>query len=168
MVSKIALVGVVLLGLARTCDASEAERPLTIKLDGPELVPRRQTVTKDTTCADDGKCVDKRDLALECRNGVSVQASIVQPRLARATLTSMTYRGKPLREETLHTVNLLLGDRPSTAVIEIEGICGPYEAAVYINAFADAYLKTRHQEGATIIVSLTTDGQESVQVGPSQ
>lgn len=168
MASKIALVGVAVLVLARTCGATEAERPLTVTMDGPALVPKRQTVTKDTTCADDGKCVDKRELTLECRNGVYVQASIVQPRLAKATLTSMTYKGKPVREETLHTVNLLLSDRPSAAVIEIEGYCGPYEAAVYINAYADAYLKTRHQQGATIMVSLTADGQESVQVGPSQ
>ena len=168
MAYKITLACVALLGLALTCDASAAEKPLTITLDGPALVPKRQTITKDTTCADDGKCVDKRELTLECRNGVSAQASIVQSRQARATLTSLTYRGKSLREETLHTVNLLLNDRPSTAVVEVEGYCGPYEAAVYINTYADAYLKTRRQEGATIMVSLTTDGQESVQVGPSQ
>jgi hypothetical protein len=108
MAYKIALVRVALLSLALASDASAAEKPLTLTLDGPALVPKRQTITRDTTCADDGKCVDKRELTLKCRNGVSVQASIVQSRQARATLTSLTYRDKPLREETLHTVNLLL------------------------------------------------------------
>ncbi|MFC4526309.1 hypothetical protein ISN76_19210 [Dyella halodurans] len=167
MAYRVALAVIALFGAALTCGASAAEKPSTVTLDGPDLVPKRQTITKDTTCTDDAHCVDKRALTLECRNGVSVQASITQPRQARATLTSLTYRGKPLREETLHTVNLLLSDRPSTAVVEVEGYCGPYEAAVYIDTYADAYLKTRRQEGATIMVSLTTDGQESVQVGPS-
>ena len=160
--------GFLLMSLACACVAGQSGKLSTITLDGPDLVPKRQMISKDSTCSDDGKCVDKRELTLECRNGVSAQATIVQPRQARATLTAITYKGKRVREETLHTVNLLLSDRPTTAIVELDGYCGPYEANVYISTFADAYLSTRHQQGATIMVSLTTDGQEGVQVGPSQ
>lgn len=168
MAYRIALTAA-LLSLACACDAGQATTPLpTLTLDGPSTVPKHQRVSKDTTCPDDGKCVDQRDLTLECRNGGVVQATLVQPVQGRASLKGVAYKGKSVREETLHTVNLLLQDRPATAVVEMEGYCSAYDADVYINTYADAYLKTRHQQGATIVVSLTADGQESVQVGPAQ
>jgi len=168
MTYKTVPAGFLLMSLACACAAGQSGKLSTITLDGPGPIPKRQMISKDSTCSDDGKCLDKLELTLECRNGVSVQASIVQPRQARATLTAITYKGHPVREETLHTVNLLLSDRPTTAVVELEGYCGPYEANVYISTYVDAYLSTRHQQGATIMVSLTTDGREGVQVGPSQ
>jgi len=168
MSCRVALAAAVLLSLACTCWASQAEKLLTVTLDGPALLPKHQAATKDTTCAENGSCVDKLELTIECRNGVSVQASVVQPRHARATLSSMSYKGKSVSDETLHTVNLLLNDRPSTAVADLDGYCGPYEAVVYIDTYANAYLKTQHQQGSTVMVSLTADGQESVQVGTSR
>jgi hypothetical protein len=168
MSCRAAFVGVLLLALAYTCEAGQAEKSLTVTLDGGALLPRHQAVTKDTTCGEEGKCVEKSALTLDCRNGVSIQASVVQPRQSRAALSSMTYKGKPVSDETLHTINLILNDRPSTAVVDLDGHCGPYEALIDITTYADAYLKTQHQQGATIMVSVTTDGQESVQVGPSR
>lgn len=162
MAHRTALFGFILLGLVCTCAAGQI-----VTVDGPDQLPKREMVSRDMTCADDDKCVDKRDLTLECRNGVSVQATIVQPIQARASLLSMTYKGKPVRDETLRTVNLVLNDRSQTAVVELDGYCGSYQANVYINTYTDAYLRTRHQQGATIMVSLTTDDQESVGVGPS-
>lgn len=163
MAYRIALSGFVLLGLICTCVAGQI-----VTVDGPDQVPKRQIVTKDINCVDAEKCVDKRDLTLECRNGGSVHATIVQPHKARATLTSMTYKGKPLRDETLHTINLMLSDRSRAAVMELEGFCESHFSVVYVEPYPNAYLETRHQEGTTIIISVTTDGQEDIQVRPPQ
>lgn len=159
------LAGLVFLGLIGTAGTGHAQ---TLTLDGPELVPKRQTITRDIDCTDDNHCVERHDLNLECRNGVVVQASLTQPRGARATLTRMTAKGKPVRDETLRTVNLLLSTRAASSVVEVVGMCSHSEATVLINTYADAYLATRHEDGPGIVVTLTADGQQSVGAGPIQ
>jgi hypothetical protein len=166
MTIRFVLAVVVLGGLACNSYADQVSKISNVVIDDSAMVPKHQTLTKDTTCTSHGKCVDKLDFHLECRSGIDLRVSVVQPRGALATVTDFTNKGKSVSDQSLRAINGMMRDRPASAKAEIDGMCSSNGVAVYLATYADAFLKTRHQVGDDIVVSISTSGKESVATKP--
>lgn len=148
-------------GLVFTAHADQAAKLSTVVIDDSATVPRQETLTKDTTCTEQGKCVDKLNYVLDCRSGVYLRVSLVQPRGAQAQVTDITNNGKSLGDEA---VNKILSQRPALAKAEMDGMCSANGAAIYLSTYADAFLKSRHRVGEEIVFSVSPSGKENVSI----
>jgi len=161
-IRMIAFASCVSVGLAFTARADQAAKLSTVVIDDSAMVPRQETLTKDTTCTEQGKCVDKLNYVLDCRSGVYLRVSLVQPRGAQAQVTDVTNHGKSLGGEGHSAINKILNQRPALAKAEMEGMCSANGAAIYLSTYADAFLKSRHRVGEEIVLSVSPSGEENV------